>query len=227
MERLDARKRPLRLFAASLVVVTLLVVAVFWGSGAVRTWAAGVLAAVVGGWLTFEVQSWVTSRRDDRRAQNPPLVVTVESECNAFVEAPSASGEPVYVPAGSQCLRLYVEAADTRTAILTGLHVVVVSAEKAPADAEVILTMGTLDPRPFEVRLDEPRPRVRPLSEADFPFSVSPGDPEVIDVVAYTDTRDVRWRLVLAWTCEGRRGNTTVDFNGRPIRTIALPQRRG
>jgi hypothetical protein len=59
----------------------------------------------------------------------------------------------------------------------------------------------------------------------DFPYTVSPHDPENFEVMAYTDRSDVQWRLALDWTCRGKTGTVIIDNNGQPFRVAQPPPR--
>ncbi|HEY5989046.1 MAG TPA: hypothetical protein VIV12_22105, partial [Streptosporangiaceae bacterium] len=92
--------------------------------------------------------------------------------------------------------------------------------------------------RKFLVNLDEEVPQAVPEGPArsrasimdayhvgtpDFPYTVSPHDPENFQVMAYTDRNDVLWRLALDWVCGGKNGTAIIDNNGQPFR-VAQPE---
>jgi hypothetical protein len=60
----------------------------------------------------------------------------------------------------------------------------------------------------------------------DFPYAVSPHDPESFEVMAYTDRSDIQWRLALDWVYAGKAGTVIIDHDGRPFR-VAQPPHRG
>ncbi|MCC3766705.1 helix-turn-helix transcriptional regulator [Streptomyces sp. UNOC14_S4] len=138
------------------------------------------------------------------------------------------------VPAGHLRLQLTVQGTGSGPTVLNGMYVHVVSAHKAPRWNTYTMGAGCggeLDPASFAVDLDNPSPRPkpvpgkegeRPTTTSDFPYKVSAGDPQVLNVDAFTVGQDVSWYLELAWSSGGHQGTTIIKDNGRPFRTVAL-----
>ncbi|MEV0381116.1 hypothetical protein [Nonomuraea sp. NPDC050643] len=91
---------------------------------------------------------------------------------------------------------------------------------------------GGLEPRNLTVDLDSPAPRAvfRPGSDeagdgkppVRFPFRVSDSDPEVFHVFGATRTCDCRWRILIDWSSQGKKGTLVIDDHGRPFRTVGI-----
>ncbi|WP_380830578.1 hypothetical protein [Sphaerisporangium rhizosphaerae] len=91
---------------------------------------------------------------------------------------------------------------------------------------------GAITPRNFVVDLDEREPHSRPFAGVDdngdeqsavrFPFRVSDGDPEVFHVYGATRTCDCRWRILLDWSSQDKKGTAVIDAGGRLFRTVGV-----
>jgi hypothetical protein len=186
----------------------------------VRAWIAGVLAAILTGYLANVLPGWINRANT---SQQSPIVVTSKILDVDYVVTGGPNGRDVYVPASGHVIRLSVEAADTRTVLLQSLRPKVLS--RGEASGQLAPHLGVVTPRPFDVLLDENPPRLRPVDPAapGFPFKVAPGDPEVFDLRAFLSNGDVRWELELQWMCLGREGTTKIDLGGSPFRTMARP----
>ena len=150
-----------------------------------------------------------------------PLAVTVKLADVSYVVVRD-SGSAEEVPAGGHRVRLIVEALSPSPAVvLTELRPVVLV--RGPRTGELLPHHGVVPVRPFAVHLDEDPPRLERLGDADFPFKVTPEDPEVFQLTVHTATADVRWVLELDWTCAGRSGTRRVDLGGQPFRTMGRP----
>ncbi|MFI6823723.1 hypothetical protein ACIBJE_22700 [Micromonospora sp. NPDC050187] len=146
-----------------------------------------------------------------------PLRVTAEV---MDVEALARRSDGRLVPVDGHSLQIYVEATEG-TVLLRRLRPVVVSQEPVHATLVPKPTMGVLEPRPFELLLDPGVPEVRPrVGGVDFPFSVSPSDPEVLKVTVRLRRDQVAWYLLLDWTQHGRSGTHSITAAGQPFLTV-------
>ncbi len=78
--------------------------------------------------------------------------------------------------------------------------------------------------RKFAVDLDKAQPTTKPIGsypEANgkvpvsrFPYKVSRGDPEYIELVAYTRTHECTWTATLDWVADGKPGSTALTGEG-------------
>ncbi|MEU0481797.1 hypothetical protein ABZ260_21745 [Streptosporangium sp. NPDC006013] len=95
-----------------------------------------------------------------------------------------------------------------------------------------VIQCGGITPRNFTVDLDKPAPRPIPLPGTDedgnekdpvrFPFSVSDSDAEIFHIFGATRDCDCRWRILVDWSSQGRKGTATIDDNGLPFRTVGI-----
>ncbi|MFE6128219.1 helix-turn-helix domain-containing protein [Streptomyces sp. NPDC056437] len=141
------------------------------------------------------------------------------------------------VDAGGMRLQLTVTGKAQESVVLIAVHVRVV-ARKAPL-AWQTYSMGEgcgsgITPQTFAVDLDKPRPIVRPVAgqqgdtvvpAKDFPYKVSSGDPQVLNLDLKTEAHDVSWYLEVDWSAGDRRGTVRVDDNGKPFRASAMKGR--
>lgn len=186
----------------------------------VRAWIAGVLAAILTGYLANVLPGWI---HHANTSQQSPIVVTSKILDVDYVVTSEPGGRSVFVPASGHIVRLTVEAADTRTVLLQDLRPIVLS--RGEALGNLAPHLGIVTPRPFDLLLDENPPRLRPINSTapSFPFKVAPGDPEVFELRVLASSGDVRWELELQWMCLGREGTTKVNLGGAPFRTMARP----
>jgi hypothetical protein len=132
-------------------------------------------------------------------------------------------------------LQLTAQSLPGRSVVLHALYVHVVSSKPAPKG--IAYTPGSgcgggLDPASFAVDLDATVPRTKPVAGylgtgetatlSDFPYQISTGDPQVLDVDASTVGQDVSWYLELAWSSGDRSGYQIVNDHGQPFRTVGL-----
>lgn len=117
-------------------------------------------------------------------------------------------------------IRLYIETSSEQAVVLRRLHAIVVS--RAPANGELVSnpSLGVLEPRPFALLLDTDPPTLSPQGNADFPFTVTRGDPEAVDVLVRVQEGLVQWYLCLDWSLEGQSGEVRIDASGQPFRTV-------
>lgn len=180
-------------------------------------WVAGILAPVVAAILT----GWFLQRFPQL---GRPVAVTVKLNDIDYVTVGDSQ-----IPASGHTVRITVEATGPLTVLLDELRPVTVSRESPGGYLSPHL--GIVEPRAFEVLLDNDPPALRPIPPGggqpagDFPFKVSASDPEVFDLTVLTETADVRWYFELDTVCLGRRRTTRIDLAGRPFRTIARPSR--
>jgi plasmid maintenance system antidote protein VapI len=154
----------------------------------------------------------------------PPL-----QETNAWASALGG------IPAGHLRLQVTAQVLPGQPVVLHTLYVHVASSK--PAAKGLAYTPGSgcgggLEPASFGVDLDASVPRAKPVHAAGggdgttpiahFPFQVSAGDSEVLDVDAHTADQDVTWYLELAWSSGDRQGVLRIDDHGRPFRTVGL-----
>jgi hypothetical protein len=208
-----------------------LVAVVLWAPHGVRGWLGGVLAAAFTAYLTQDFPRWVTSSpwwRHRRHGVPAPLAVTVkiiDEDYVVFTEVDRV----VEVPASGHGLRLVVEAAGSRPVVLTALRPEVLS--RRDRNGDLNRRAAAMPLRRFEVLLDAQPPCLRVVSvsdgggDSDFPFRVTPDDPEVLELKVRSESGDVCWVLHLDWVCDGRAGTTRIDFDGRPLRTMARHRR--
>ncbi|GIE91602.1 hypothetical protein [Actinoplanes regularis] len=158
-----------------------------------------------------------------------PIVVTVEQAASLYADDTPISGHSV--------LRVLVEAVGARTVVLQSLRAHVLS-RTPPADVRNIShVLGILEERAFALDLDEDPPRLTPVPNQksarswsrffptrlrgphppDFPFTVSPLDPEQLVIRPHTSTFAVTWNLELNWIYKGQRGSIVLDNAGRPF----------
>ncbi|MER6173729.1 hypothetical protein [Streptosporangium sp. NPDC001681] len=52
--------------------------------------------------------------------------------------------------------------------------------------------------------------------------SVSDSDTEIFHIFGATRDCDCRWRILVDWSSQGRKGTATIDDNGRPFRTVGI-----
>ncbi|WP_207892396.1 helix-turn-helix domain-containing protein [Streptacidiphilus pinicola] len=139
------------------------------------------------------------------------------------------------VPGGHLRLQLTVQGRPGQPVVLHALYVHVVSSR--PAASGIAYTAGSgcgggLDPASFAVDLDATVPRTKPVAGyvgssetstlSNFPYQVSSGDAQVLNVDAGTVGQDVSWYLGLAWSSGDRSGVLPIDDHGRPFRTVGL-----
>ncbi|MDI1462953.1 hypothetical protein QEZ54_18405 [Catellatospora sp. KI3] len=131
------------------------------------------------------------------------------------------------VPAGQTQLDVTVQTDSAESVILEALRVRVLHrGQSSPADGFVV-TMpcgdcgGSVITRPFQVRLDDAEPVLRPLQNSrNFPYEVSLTDVEVFTLDLRDNACDCTFDLVLEWVAKGRHGETVLDNEGRHFRMV-------
>jgi hypothetical protein len=154
--------------------------------------------------------------KDDPQHLNNPLIATVEKEPLARVL--TVDDDPPQEISGSGHLHVIVlEARTTRAVLLRAMRPVVLARRPprraclAPPRLGAIVT-----PRPFTADFDADQPVLQAL-DTDFPFAVSATDIEQFEIRPRVTTGEVAWHLELDWICEGSRGTTIVDDDGKPF----------
>lgn len=133
------------------------------------------------------------------------------------------------VDAGESLVRLVVNGTSPSAVVLLGLRVEILDRQPPTEGSHVTVSGGgaAQSVRYFHIDLDQPAPVPEYVGssgedqEAPFPYRVSQGELEVIDVTAFTGASDVRWQLVLEYSAEGKQDRIVVDDNGDPFQTTA------
>jgi hypothetical protein len=197
----------------------------FLAPDSIRVWIAGTLTAILAGYLANVLPGWI---QRSRALQTHPIVATAQILDVDYISIPEPNGATASVPASGHIIRISLEAADSRTALLQAMRPIVLS--RQAVTGQLAPHLGVVQPRPFEVLLDEDPPRIMPIqtpgssAAPNFPFKVAPDDPEVFDLTVRTSNGVVFWILELDWTCSGRRGTLKIDLGGKPFRTAARPK---
>ncbi|MER8046043.1 helix-turn-helix transcriptional regulator [Streptomyces sp. NPDC094032] len=141
------------------------------------------------------------------------------------------------IDGGHMQLQLTVTGRTQAPVVITGLHVRVAERGR-PLDGPVY-SMGDgcgsgVTPQTFDVDLDAPRPYLKPVAGQDgdrvvpaknFPYKVSTGDPQVLNLDVHTEAHVASWYLELAWSSGDLRGTVRVDDGGQLFRTSAIEGR--
>jgi hypothetical protein len=134
--------------------------------------------------------------------------------------------------------KLAVQGITTTAVQLLGFRVIDV--KRGPAlDGTDIISTGGCGPAAeagFEIALASNPPVITPISGLDseaakkipFPFVVSSTDIQQFQVEALDSLQpgtgscdcDIKWRLALDWSYEGKTGTTVIDDNGKPFQTF-------
>ncbi|MEY9873216.1 plasmid maintenance system antidote protein VapI [Streptacidiphilus sp. MAP12-33] len=192
--------------------------------GAATTTAPVQVTVLTDNWGTQCGQWYLTMRQPDKVPQPPPL-----DQTNAWAAELDA------IPAGHLRLQLTAQSLPGQQVVLHALYVHVVTSKPAPrglAYEPFSGCGGPLEPAAFAVDLDQVAPRTKPVpgtvgssdkpTLTNFPYQVSTGDPEVLDVDASTFGQDVTWYLELLWSSGDRQGSLRIDDHGRPFHTVGL-----
>lgn len=152
----------------------------------------------------------------DPRTQRP-ILTTVEVLPGSSSGTIVVEGNPPakMTPSGAIFV-ITVEARAPRAVILQRARAVVLS-RRPPRRACWIKGIGAgLNPRRFDVDLDSDNPQLT-AQGVDFPFTVSPTDPEQFWVQAEAGANEVIWNVELDWITDGVRGTTVVNHGGIPF----------
>ncbi|SER26477.1 hypothetical protein [Actinokineospora terrae] len=195
--------------------------------------AVGLVAVVVLGVAVLAVVV-VTAPADEAELQ---AVVTVSpGKCAGGWVVPTPTG-PIpltdrpegAIQADQGQVVLTLQGSVPAAVVLQSLRVEVVS--RKPAASGVLLDTpcgADVTPRSFGVDLNKDNPSAVGLPGTEggqtipaprFPFQVNESEVEQFVITPSVATDEVEWRLHLTWTSGTRRGETTIDDNGRPFRT--------
>ncbi|SEF19025.1 hypothetical protein SAMN05216533_8573 [Streptomyces sp. Ag109_O5-10] len=130
-------------------------------------------------------------------------------------------------------IHLAVEAAVERAVILTSLTVQVESRSSTPPDLQILARPKprARPRRTFDLRyrgsdlgvdLGAPEPMPKPAEGVpDFPYTVSPDDPEYFVLQTKLETPgDITWRVGIHWVYGGEAGVVLADDGGQPFRLV-------
>ncbi|GAB3831844.1 hypothetical protein ACFPIJ_29320 [Dactylosporangium cerinum] len=203
----------------------LIAVAVVWAPSGARAWLAGLAAAVLSGVAVDLILTAVRTVRARRVPEVVPVAVTVAVRRAHYLIVDDDAGRPIEVPCSGFTLRVTIEGMAERAVVLQAMRPQVL--DRRPPSGELSPHAGMAPVRPFVLNLDDDPPRLVPQdgSSVDFPLTVAPHDPEVLEIEVRTMQWDVTWLLELDWVCGGRRGTVPVDLAGYPFRVIARPPR--
>ncbi|MEV7419009.1 helix-turn-helix transcriptional regulator [Streptomyces sp. NPDC089919] len=137
------------------------------------------------------------------------------------------------VPALGQYLQLTATGVTDSSVVLTGLDVRVV--RRGAPQLKHSYSMGEgcgggLTPQVFDIDLDAPQPRSRPVAghqgdvvvpAKDFPYKVSTHDPQVLNLFVHTEDNDVEFYLEAAWSSGDRHGRIRIGDGQKPFRISA------
>ncbi|HLX50203.1 MAG TPA: hypothetical protein VKS82_17900 [Streptosporangiaceae bacterium] len=141
------------------------------------------------------------------------------------------------VDVGVTNFKLDVQGVTTTAVQLLDFRVVDVERGSVPAGTDVISSDGC-GPAPeagFEIFLGRNPPLITPVAGLDngaakkipFPFRVSSTDIQQFQVQALDTLQgpnpcgcDIKWRLALDWSYEGKTGTTVIDDHGKPFQTV-------
>jgi hypothetical protein len=117
------------------------------------------------------------------------------------------------VDGNQSTVEITVQGKTDKTVVLTGMRALV-DKHSQPAGNFEIAGCGGLQPvRLFTADPDQPPSAAvpqaghdnsgAPTPAEDFPFRMSPSDPEVFNFVVSTQACDCAWRIELSWTVDG------------------------
>jgi hypothetical protein len=132
--------------------------------------------------------------------------------------------------------KVVVQGATTTAVQLLGFRVIDIERGPAIRGTDVVSSDGC-GPSPeagFEIALGANPPVITPIPGIDsgaakripFPFVVSSTDIQQFQVEALPANpchSDIKWRLALDWSYEGKMGTTVIDDNGKPFQTTCPP----
>jgi len=138
------------------------------------------------------------------------------------------------VDTGVTNFKLAVQGVTTTAVQLLDFRVIDVERGPVLHGTEIISSNGC-GPSPeagFEITLGKKQPVITPVSGLDngaakkipFPFVVSSTDIQQFEVEALPQASvcgcEIKWRLALDWSYEGKMGTTVIDDHGKPFQTI-------
>jgi hypothetical protein len=128
---------------------------------------------------------------------------------------------PAAVTPSGSIFVITVEARAPRAVILQQARAVVLDRRPPRRACFIKGITGALTPRRFDIDLDSENPRLM-AQGIDFPFTVSPTDPEQFWVQAVTAANEITWTIALDWITEGISGTTAVNLGGPPFSLYPL-----
>ncbi|MFJ1752914.1 helix-turn-helix domain-containing protein [Kitasatospora sp. NPDC088134] len=186
--------------------------------------------AVISGEWASPCDQWFLSPRAPGQLAPPPTEFST-TRINSWAASQRL------VPAGHLRIELTAQGKDASAVVLNRMSVLVTSTR--PAEKWNAFTPGSgcggteLTPAAFEVNLDAASPQAVPVpgkegerktAVTDFPYKISANDPQVIDVDAFSKSRDVSWYLEIEWSsANGGKGTKQVYLDGQqPFRTVGM-----
>ncbi|WP_424890154.1 hypothetical protein [Streptomyces sp. XH2] len=194
-------------------------------TSSVVAWAGGVVVAAG----TTIATNLLVKAADHVRRSPPLLTASVETVATDYIVIPDPGrGTTDLVPESGHVVRVTVQTSSTGAVVLSNAVPEIVSRQVIDPGAARMTHQGVIDVRPFDLRLDKRRLRLRPSGAWDFPFKITSTEPEVLAIRAHTVGHDVRWRLTLQWIGpDGSAGETVIGAAGvdsEPFRTAGLPR---
>ncbi|MCD9146015.1 hypothetical protein [Streptomyces albireticuli] len=132
------------------------------------------------------------------------------------------------LPTG-RAVEVAVQGSKGKDVVLTGLDVVVKSRNRQVPGKLMGIGVGcgdVLTPRQYKVSFDDLKPSFKLLRNfpdgtpnpkaVDFPYKVSPGDPEYF-VLLGSAKGFAEWTAKLRWISDGEQGETEINDKGRPF----------
>jgi hypothetical protein len=141
------------------------------------------------------------------------------------------------VDSGATDFKLAVQGVTTTAVQLLGFRVIDIERGPSIHGTDISSTWGC-GPSPeagFEIALGTKPPVITPVPGTDsgaakkipFPFVVSSTDIQQFQVQVLSQANpcdcDIKWRLALDWSYEGKTGTAVIDDNGKPFQTIFPP----
>ncbi|MDH6710126.1 hypothetical protein P3T27_006875 [Kitasatospora sp. MAA19] len=206
---------------AGLAVVTTAVLT----TSSVAVWAGGVVVAAG----TTVATNLLVKAADHVRRSPSLLTASVETVATDYIVIPdSERGTTDLVPESGHVVRVTVQTSSAGAVVLSNAVPEIVSRQVIDPGAARMPRQGVIDVRPFDLRLDKRRPKLKPSGAWDFPFKITSTDPEVLSIRAHTVGHDVQWRLTLHWIGpDGGTGEMIIGAAGvdsDPFRTAGLPR---
>ncbi|MFJ3903124.1 helix-turn-helix domain-containing protein [Streptomyces sp. NPDC090025] len=141
------------------------------------------------------------------------------------------------IDGGHMQLQLTVTGKTQAPVVITKLHVRMVQRQD-PLD-RFAYSVGDgcgsgITPQTFDIDLDAARPVVKAIAgqdgdrvvpAKDFPYKVSTGDAQVLNLDVHTEGHAAVWFLELDWSSGAKSGRIRVDDGGQPFRTSAIEGR--
>ncbi|MFD7498697.1 hypothetical protein ACFV8T_41490 [Streptomyces sp. NPDC059832] len=207
------------------------VVAVVLTTTSAAAWAGGVLVAAGTAVATNLLVKLSDRALSSPLLSSPPLLTaSVETVAADYLVIPDHERRTTdLVPESGHVVRVTVQTQSAFAVVLSNAVPHVVSRQRIDTAAARMMRHGVLDVRPFDLRLDEARPKLVAGGNGDFPFKITATEPEVLSIRAHTVGHDVRWHLEMHWVGpDGAAGKTVIGASGvdsEPFRTAGLRRR--